>query len=549
MRKKWDANDNLAKRSSLIKSFNFDANGALPRARYNRALYGDLLATEMEQDSSRNWSPRKKTTQNSLGSLGAISDVIRELPVEIMLERRVYGPAYSRAEEGEQNVAHYDDHDKETRSPISRRAVDNNLIRDDIMFLYTLEETVTARKHMIDIAGGADTKSIMGTQYDRSKLIDEGHLPVKDQLSERLVHIDVNGNVVKDIPTACASKMVMQDDDKKSQKLNQKVNTRLRDALKEYKFALRSAAYRDHKAESTNSTIPEQRNIYKFCHRALVPSFLQKINAFVQQHKLQRNVVSDHDRDISRTLLFESVDDLDIHSIRKALKEGADAEVVMNGCTAFQTIFRRICKMDCGQELRWNISQHERVLDELIGWGSDLNSNDCEHSWNGFSPIHYAVRYGHIKRLNWLIHRGAHIDRRSISGLTPLMIACERGAFEHIYTLVKNGADFDDSDRKGRTVLHYAAAGGNVNALRFLIECGSQGKATLCNAGETPISICSKVNKECYDYLTKAKLETQASKTYIDAQLEHNSPNEYIQNKAAKIIKGFKVRKGLSDLL
>lgn len=336
--------------------------------------------------------------------------------------------------------------------------------------------------------------------------------------------------------------MLMQDDDKKSQKLNQKVNTRLRDALKECKFTLRSATYRDHKAESTNSTLPEQRNSYRFLQRALKPFFLQKINAFVQQHKLQRKFVSDHDRDISRTLLFESVDDLDIHSIRKALKEGADAEVAMKGSTAFQTIFRRICKMDCGQELRWNISQHEKALDVLIGWGSDLNSI----AWNGFSPIHYAVRYGHIKRLNWLIHRGAHIDRRSISGLTPLMIACDRGAFEYIYTLlVKNGADFDESDRKGRTVLHYAAAGGNVNALRFLIKCGLQGKAALCNAGETPISICSKVNKECYDYLTKAKLETQASKTYIDAQLEHNSPNEYLQSKGANIIKGFKVRKGI----
>jgi len=183
--------------------------------------------------------------------------------------------------------------------------------------------------------------------------------------------------------------------------------------------------------------------------------------------------------------------------------------------------------MDCGQELRWNISQHEMVLDVLIGWGSDLNSNDCEHSWNGFSPIHYAVRDGDTKRLKWLINHDAHIDRRSISGLTPLMIACERGSFEHIFTLVENGADFDESDRKGRTVLHYAAAGGNANALRFLITCGSQGKFTLCNAGETPISICSKVNKECYDYLTRAKLETLPSKKYIDAQLEHNSPNEY----------------------
>lgn len=124
--------------------------------------------------------------------------------MEILLERRVYGPAYSRAEEGNQNVAHSDDHDKETRSPISHRDVDNNLIRDDIMFLYTLEETVTARKHKINIAGGAGTKLIMGTQYDRSKLIDEGHLPVEDQLSERLVHIDVNGNIVKDVSTACA---------------------------------------------------------------------------------------------------------------------------------------------------------------------------------------------------------------------------------------------------------------------------------------------------------------------------------------------------------
>jgi hypothetical protein len=66
MEKKVGCQDNPAKRSSLIMSFNFDANGALPRARYNRALYGDLLATEMEQDSSRNRSSRKKTTQNSL---------------------------------------------------------------------------------------------------------------------------------------------------------------------------------------------------------------------------------------------------------------------------------------------------------------------------------------------------------------------------------------------------------------------------------------------------------------------------------------------------
>ena len=486
----------------FTQSFNIDANGTLPRLRYNPALYSDTLARELDQEASLyNHSPNKKIVKNSLGSCGNFSNVIKELPIELMLETRVYGPAYSQAERDKCDTLLYDDEDEDdirTRSleeSIISRDVDQSLIRDDIMFMSTLEMEVRVRKQTID-------RRMLGTQYDRSKILTDNHLAVKDQINDCLVRIDNNGAVVKEIVKPCVQ-ILFQDENERSHKLDQRVNTKLCDALKEYKAIFHSAC-KDTREESQNEIGTKLHGGSHRHHRVmllpLLHAFRRKYNSFVRKHKLERNFLSDEDRDLANILLCEAIDDLNIKVIEKTLKEGADVNFVMNGSTAFQTIYRRLCKMDCGEELRRDISGHEKVSSTLIEWGSDLNSHDCEHSWNGFAPIHYAVRYGHQTRLQWLIDHDARIDCRTKAGTTPLMIACERGRFECVFTLVDNGADFYQSDQEGRTCLHYAGVGGNVNVLQFLVKCGSQDKLAHCNPGELPISISR-------DTLTRTKVE------------------------------------------
>lgn len=62
-------------------------------------------------------------------------------------------------------------------------------------------------------------------------------------------------------------------------------------------------------------------------------------------------------------------------------------------------------------------------------------------STDGYSPLHWAARMGHIEVVDYLAKRGANINVRDNDGWTPLHLAAQHGHLDVVKLLVARGAD------------------------------------------------------------------------------------------------------------
>jgi hypothetical protein len=89
---------------------------------------------------------------------------------------------------------------------------------------------------------------------------------------------------------------------------------------------------------------------------------------------------------------------------------------------------------------------------------------------SGDTPLHYAVRNGHIEIVRLLLQNGAEVNARSKHGFTPLHWAAYNGHVDILHLLVENGADLEAQDNNGRRVLHSAADEGHLPFIQELIS-------------------------------------------------------------------------------
>lgn len=86
-----------------------------------------------------------------------------------------------------------------------------------------------------------------------------------------------------------------------------------------------------------------------------------------------------------------------------------------------QTILHRACALG-----------YQTLVSALIGWGADVDLTDK----NGFTPVHFACFYGHLKCIDILVRQGrAHLEGRDHQGRTPLDVCGTEGAIEVIRDL------------------------------------------------------------------------------------------------------------------
>ncbi len=539
----------VSKGGTIFPSQSINATGGLPRVPYDRILYGDALAKELEEDAALYRSPEliKQDPQFSLGASGCFGQVAQVMPLEMVVERRVYGPAYSKAvghardllfnNESCDNSTMNDDDVYESRN------VAHNLIRDEITFMPALEKDVTLSIDPTLIeTQGRRPKQLVGKILDEKEILDEGHLTVREQLCDRLVKVDKNGNIIE-VPPPKTPVAFFKKDDSNTTELDPTLNTHLRDALENFKYIY---TYKSPQEKNRKISHLMMRNVtelksYQRRHKMMLLSLPQRIKKHV--HKLVRHntYIGDEvemlDCDHPNMRLCQSIDDVYILATQNALKEGADVNFSFEGRNPIHSIFSRICKIDSGDELDCNISGLENVADILAGWGCKLNEVDSEVMWNGWAPIHYAAHYGKLKRLEWLIRCKAELDTKTKEdGCTALMMASEKGKFKHVYLLVKNGANFREKDVLGRTVLHFAAAGGDLNVVKFLVQCGCVAdKLKKCQHGESPISISLRVNEACFDYLSKVSIPKRLARPYIDKLLISQTRNPFSVEKIGRV--------------
>ncbi|XP_053607301.1 ankyrin repeat domain-containing protein 27-like [Plodia interpunctella] len=108
----------------------------------------------------------------------------------------------------------------------------------------------------------------------------------------------------------------------------------------------------------------------------------------------------------------------------------------------------------------------------------DVNSSDS----HGFTPLHFAARYGLVDLCNILILNKADVNYVNKKGQTPLHLAALNNKTLVIRTLLDNGAKINVIDLTGNTPLHDASEMGNIGATKILINYNPD--ITLMNSSE-----------------------------------------------------------------
>jgi hypothetical protein len=89
---------------------------------------------------------------------------------------------------------------------------------------------------------------------------------------------------------------------------------------------------------------------------------------------------------------------------------------------------------------------------------------------NGNTPLHYAVRNGHVEITRLLLENGAEVNVKSVGGFTPLHWAAWNGHVDILHLLDENGADLEVQNNDGRRALHIAASYGHLPFIQELIS-------------------------------------------------------------------------------
>lgn len=108
----------------------------------------------------------------------------------------------------------------------------------------------------------------------------------------------------------------------------------------------------------------------------------------------------------------------------------------------------------------------------------------------GRTPLHVAVKYGHIDIIKLLLVNGADVNAKDVAGLHPLLLAGynqqDQKTFEDVIDiLVGSGADVNvRNDITGTTVLFHAVAIKNLKATKVLMKAGAWIQENLCKQTE-----------------------------------------------------------------
>ena len=91
----------------------------------------------------------------------------------------------------------------------------------------------------------------------------------------------------------------------------------------------------------------------------------------------------------------------------------------------------------------------------------------------GDTPLHRAVRFGHVEVVQLLISRGANPSTGNFDGQTPLHLAAEQGGLAILQLLLEVDVPLDIHDNSGAAATHLAAANGHAGALALLLDRGA----------------------------------------------------------------------------
>ncbi|XP_058519245.1 palmitoyltransferase ZDHHC13 [Ochotona princeps] len=162
--------------------------------------------------------------------------------------------------------------------------------------------------------------------------------------------------------------------------------------------------------------------------------------------------------------------------------------------------------------LHWAIRQgHLPMVILLIQHGADPALIDGE----GFSSIHLAVLFQHMPIIAYLISKGQSVNMTDVNGQTPLMLSAHKVIGpEPTGFLLKFNPSLSVVDKiHQNTPLHWAVASGNVNAVDKLLEAGSS--LDIRNVkGETPLDVALQNKNRLIIHMLKTEAKMRAKQKF-----------------------------------
>ena len=73
------------------------------------------------------------------------------------------------------------------------------------------------------------------------------------------------------------------------------------------------------------------------------------------------------------------------------------------------------------------------------------------------TPLHVAAGLGHAPVVQYLVEKGADINKAGRGGVTPLFLASIKGHLPVVKLLVEHGADMEKGEEKGITPILMAS--------------------------------------------------------------------------------------------
>ncbi len=159
------------------------------------------------------------------------------------------------------------------------------------------------------------------------------------------------------------------------------------------------------------------------------------------------------------------------------------------------------------------MSGNSEGLDQLLARGVPVDETTSE----GQTALHFACRFGHPRIVSRLLSGGANpnlpdprqdspFDRTKTPEVPPLhVVAATRSdnQLTILRLLLDHGAHIDAPDAQGETALHHASRQGQLDAVRFLLERGTNPKLTN-REGESPLAVTSSRHSEIRQILDRA---------------------------------------------
>jgi len=138
----------------------------------------------------------------------------------------------------------------------------------------------------------------------------------------------------------------------------------------------------------------------------------------------------------------------------------------------------------------------ENIIKQMLNQGN-FSLSDITFP-NGATLLHKACLTGDLSFIDFLVEKGAEVNRRDEHQLTPLHVACQikRAGYDNLEIIKKLlilGADPTLQDVDGRTPLHWSLENGQEGVAKYLVEKGGRGQVFIADKeGMTPLHIAAR---------------------------------------------------------